>query len=44
MSGDPAQTPKAKGRGRGVIIIAAAFVIACVASFVLVAIGFGHRG
>ncbi|MDR6624202.1 hypothetical protein [Caulobacter segnis] len=44
MSGDPAETPKAKGRGRGVILIAMAFVIACVAGFLLVAIGFGHRG
>ncbi|WP_304280502.1 hypothetical protein [Caulobacter segnis] len=41
---DPAETPKAQSRGRSVIAIAAAFVIACVASFLLVAVGFGHKG
>ncbi len=45
---DPAQpvheSPKAKRRGGAIILIAAAFVIACVVSFLLVAIGFGHRG
>ena len=44
MSDDPAETSRAERRGRGVILIAAAFVIACVASFLLVALGFGHRG
>ena len=44
MSDEPAETPKARRRGRAVIVIAAAFVIACVASFLLVAVGFGHRG
>lgn len=44
VSRDPAETPKARSRGTSVIAIAAAFVIACVASFLLVAVGFGHRG
>lgn len=38
------EDPKARRRGGTVIMIAAAFVIACVASFLLVAMGFGHRG
>lgn len=38
------EDPKARRRGGMVIAIAAAFVIACVASFLLVAIGFGHQG
>lgn len=38
------EEPKARRRGGAVIMIAAAFVVACIASFVLVAIGFGHRG
>lgn len=45
---DPAEpvreSPKARRRGGAVILIAAAFVIACVVSFLLVAIGFGHQG
>ncbi|HWT51185.1 MAG TPA: hypothetical protein VN113_03285 [Caulobacter sp.] len=36
---------KAKRRfGVATLVIAAAFVAACVVSFMLVAIGFGHRG
>lgn len=36
--------PKTRRRGAATILIALAFVIACVVSFLLVAIGFGHRG
>jgi len=45
---DPAEPvrsePKARRRGAATILIALAFVVAGVASFLLVAVGFGHRG
>jgi hypothetical protein len=38
------ENPKARRQGGVAILIAAAFVLACVVSFLFVAVGFGHRG
>jgi hypothetical protein len=38
------EDPKARRQGGVVVLIAAAFVLACLVSFLFVAVGFGHRG
>ncbi|ADG12044.1 hypothetical protein [Caulobacter segnis] len=38
------EDPKARRQGGVIVLIAAAFVLACVVSFLFVAVGFGHRG